>query len=224
MKRLTAWSFSRWETYTKCPYFAKLRYFDRLPEPPPGRPLIRGSAIHLEAEKYLKAKRKPRKIPASLRFFEEDFAQLRKQRAVAEGKWGFDKNWKPTGFFDADIWCRMILDARVRLAKKTKAARVIDFKTGREYPKHEQQLELYALGGFSADLTLETITSEMWYLDSGDSWEVEFNREEHHKMLLGKWAERVEPMLSDTKFIATPSEDSCKWCPFKNGKGCDARA
>ncbi len=209
--KFQAWSFSRWGDYDKCPQFAYYRHLEKLPEEK-GEPLLRGSRVHKEAEVYLKAKRKPKKIPPSLRFFEEDFALLRKQKAVAEGRWAFDVGWNLVPYFDDKVWCRMIVDARTK-------NRIIDFKTGREYPKHDQQLELYAVGGFSADPTLQTIHAEMFYLDSGDSTELEFDRTKYYDSLVQTWDDRVGPMMEDNTFDPTPGDEACRWCPHGCSRG-----
>ena len=223
--KITAWSFSRWSTYDQCPRFAKYRYIDKLDEPPAGPALLRGREVHDDAEWYLTAKPKPKRLPPALTYFEEDFNELRKQRAVAEGKWGFDEHWEPTDYFGPDIWCRMILDVFVRRPKRT--ARVIDFKTGREYSaKHRQQLELYAVGAWNMDDDLQIVIAEMWYLDSGESTEVTFSRKNHEAELTDLWAQRTEAMLVDETFDPTPSKDACKWCPHHKKKGgpCDVGA
>ena len=50
---VTAWSISRLNTYTQCPFKFKLTAIDRIKEPQ-SPAMARGAAIHKEAENYLK--------------------------------------------------------------------------------------------------------------------------------------------------------------------------
>jgi hypothetical protein len=212
---IKAWSYSRYGTWKKCARRARYQYVDKLDQGPKSRALSRGIEIHEHAENYLKAQRRPKKIPAALSRFETMFAELRGQKAESELEITFTEEWEPTGWFDADAWCRIKVDAIA-------GPRIIDFKTGRIYADHAEQLELYALAGFLRNPELETITGELWYLDSGDLTEADFTQDEV-PALTALWEMRIKPMFEDRTFEPNPSP-LCGWCPYSGKKGgpCDA--
>ncbi len=51
IQKITAWSFSRYGDYQKCPLMAKFKAIDKIKEPS-NKYLKRGTAIHKEAELY----------------------------------------------------------------------------------------------------------------------------------------------------------------------------
>jgi hypothetical protein len=208
-----AWSYSRLQDYEKCPAFAKYKHLDKIDEGPKGPALLRGGEIHKDAENYLKGE--VRGLPETLRYFKDEFSDLKKKKAVAEGQWSFDVGMNPVEWFSKQSWVRMIVDA---CTKNTKSARIIDFKTGKLWPHHEDQLSLYALGGFSAFGGLKKIEAELWYLDHGEMKSSEYEVDEV-PALLKYWQKRSKPMMEDYKYPATPSRESCKWCNFKASKG-----
>lgn len=52
IKKITSWSFSRWNIYDQCALKAKYKFIDKLPEPR-AQPLERGNIIHKQAELYI---------------------------------------------------------------------------------------------------------------------------------------------------------------------------
>lgn len=209
---ITAWSASRVFGYENCPRQAKYRYIDKLPEVT-GDPLIRGKKIHALGEDYLKAT-SITPVPNSFRYVEDELCALRKQKAVAEEQWGFDRDWNEASWFKATI--RMILDAR---APRGGVMRVVDFKTGRPRAvKDEDQLGLYAAGTFERFPKIRTVRAELWYLDIGQIIELRFNRKEALAEREA-WEERAQKMLDDKAFDPTPGKWTCKWCSFGKSKG-----
>jgi hypothetical protein len=213
MPGFKAWSYSRLTDYEKCPAFAKYKYLDKLDEGPKGPALLRGGEIHKDAEEYLKGEK--RTLPETLKYFKSEFSDLKKKKAVAEGQWAFNAGLNPVEWFSPSTWVRMIVDAQV---SNTKSARVIDFKTGKLWPHHEDQLSLYAMGGFSAFTGVKKIKTELWYLDYGEMKSSEYELVDAPE-LLKYWQKRSKPMLEDTKYPTTPSQNSCRWCNFKASKG-----
>lgn len=216
-QKITAWSFSRFNDYAKCPYYAKLKFIDKLREPDnPAQ--AKGSAIHKAAENYIKGKDKT--LDPSLKNFKAEFNKLVKLKAQAEAEWAFNSKWEPTGWFDKDAWCRIKIDA---VCVKDGQLIVIDFKTGKIYPNHAEQLELYAIGGFLQNThkgAPDDLEAQDWYLDlpaeNPDSigWE-DFKRADC-KDLIKKWESKTKAMLTDTKFLHKPGPH-CNRCHFRKG-------
>ena len=142
------WSFSRLMIFEQCAYRAKLQSIDKIPDNTPKTAADRGTAIHTEAEIYVKG---DGPLPLSLAKFQTDFESLRRHyadgRVFLEGEWGFDNQWNRTTW--AQAWLRLKCDAVVALGDDTIA--VIDLKTGARFGnevKHLDQLHLYAVASF----------------------------------------------------------------------------
>lgn len=123
----------------------------------------------------------------------------------------------------APPWLRMKIDALVMHDAKT--ATVIDYKTGKKYGnevKHGEQLQLYALATFMRYPELETVFSELWYLDQDIVTSVRVPR----KMGLRyaeKFAKRGNAIVDCLDFPPNPNVHSCRWCQYGpwNGGQCE---
>jgi len=213
IEKITAWSYSRWATYRTCAYKAKLKFIDKLPEPS-GPAAERGTLIHALAQSYLEGMFK--KLPEELKLFKEEFKELKKGSVECEGEWAFTRTWQPTGWFAADVFCRIKTDAYLE-DRKGHAARVVDFKTGKVNEEHITQLELYALGAFLRNPHLRAVTAELWYLDKGVVEKREFEQG-IIPTLKDNWVNNTRAMLVDTRFAPTPSA-ACRWCHFRKDNG-----
>ena len=226
---IKSWSHSRIVDFEKCNYRAYLKYAQRIPEPP--RPLKpgqteqandRGTRVHTMAEDYVRGTANT--LPAELKNFPDEFERMRelyKGGAVSlEGEWGMDIEWAPTAWESA--WLRLKLDAFVVL-NETEAV-TIDYKTGRKFGneiKHDEQLRLYQLCAFLRYPQLETIHTELWYLDVNELTRRTFTRaqglrfkEYFHRRGLG--------MTTCMEFKPNPNKHSCRYCEYGpwNGGQC----
>lgn len=220
VKQFTAWSFSRWKDWTECPLKARLKHLDKVPEGAKGPALLRGEAIHIDAQKFTEGK--VRKIPESLKLFAKEFAELKRMKAIAEGKWAMTVAWKPIDFFDWNrAWCRVVLDAHYYLPRRHHAV-VIDHKTGKIYPDNKAQIELYVIAGFAHYDMADTIEARLWYLDQGEILPKGdagvFTRKKDLPALQKKWKQNVIPMMTDKKFLPRPG-DYCSRCAYSARRG-----
>ena len=214
--RITAWSFSRLQDYRKCPLFAKFKHVDKIREPG-NDAMARGSAIDKMGEDFIMGRLK--KCPSEVESFKEEFTELRKRKAVCQEQWAFNANWEETGWFDSDAWLRIKTDV-YSLNLKTNTLLLVDNKTGKVREEHEEQVELYALGGLLKFPELETVDPRIWYTDQGVEVPEEpklYTRKDLPK-LKTYWLKQVKPMLSDTRFAPKPSSN-CQWCFFSKKKG-----
>lgn len=222
-----AWSYSRYADYKQCPARFKYKHIDRLPDP--GSPAMqRGSDIHREGERYLKAGRKAAP-PKTYTHFKDEMKQLVGLNPMVEQQWGFTRDWTPTGWFDRDTWLRIICDVTVLYDDGT--ADLIDFKTGRKYDTNEEQIELFSMSGFMMWPEVNHVTARLWYLDvpdgpnDGDPHSDstanttirEYTRDQFDKARKS-WEKRIQPMFNDTRFAPRPNE-KCKWCAYSKAKG-----
>lgn len=219
---IKAWSYSRLTVFEQCPLRAKIAFIDRIPEPerplPPGKTEHandRGTRVHEAAELFVKG---GVELLPELEKFRAEYENLRALYAAGkvslEGEWGIDVDWKPVAWMDRNVWCRVKLDAMVRLDDKT--AVVIDYKTGKKSGnevKHAEQTQLYAIATMGRYPDLENIVAELWYLDQDDMTVFEYSKDDIERYRQ-RFTERGDAMTLCEEFVAKPSIFNCKWCPY----------
>lgn len=208
--KFTAWSYSRLAAWEECPLKAKLKLIDKLEEPD-SPALQRGKEAHTLAEMYATGKLDD--LPEALVEFADEFDELRRKEPLVEQQWAFNSQWQPTGWFDRDAWLRVICDAVVIDGPE---AIVIDHKTGKAKDQYQEQVELFALAVFSKYPDVQTVMTQLWYLDHGVLVEDEFGRDEYEK-LVDKWTARTGPFFADDQFAPRPGQ-YCRWCHFSRAK------
>lgn len=215
---ITTASFSRLLTFEKCPYEAKLKFVDKIPEPDhlKSKAAERGTLVHFAAENYVKGET-PYLI-AELKAFEDELNMARALYAEGavqvEEDWAFTKNWTQTGWTVADTWLRMKLDLCVVIDD---TAWVIDHKTGRKFGnevKHNEQGQLYALAVFLRDPSINKVIVEFWYHDQDDITIVQYTRKQGLRFQM-VFDQRFRKMTMTKDFKPRPSIHNCKWCPYK---------
>lgn len=218
---MKSWSFSSLNDFEKCKYYSYLKRVQKIPEPerplPPGKTEHandRGSRIHDHAELFVRGKEKM--IVSEMRSFETEFNSLRESfklgKVQLEGEWGMSKDWEPVDWKDA--WLRLKLDALVFLSPTEAVA--VDYKTGRKFGnevKHAEQLSLYQLVTFMRYPKLETVHTELWYLDQDDITSVTYHRNQGIRFRY-KWDKRGSAMMDAVDFPPNPNVFSCKYCMY----------
>lgn len=211
-----AWSYSRLSQWETCPAQFKYKHIDKLKEEQ-SPAMARGDKIHKAAAAWLTAAPESLAPPIELAKFARLFGQLRAIPAedrFVEQQWGFNAKWRPTGWFGADTWLRVVLDAGVVYPDGT--ADVIDHKTGKKYGSNQDQMQLFALATFCRFPHVSEVMTRLWYLDSGDEEVAEFKQEDRSTMV-ADWEKRVAPLFADTVFAPRPNE-KCRWCSFAKSK------
>ena len=110
--KINAWSHARLLEFEKCPFKAKLKYIDRIPEPerplPPGKKEHandRGSRVHKAAELYVSGQQET--LPVELNDFAHEMEKLRslyqEGKVSLEEEWAIDQDWEPTTWFAEDV-------------------------------------------------------------------------------------------------------------------------
>jgi hypothetical protein len=219
---IKTWSYSRLTVFEQCPLRAKLAFIDRIPEPerplPPGKTEHandRGTRIHEAAEMFVRG---GVELIPELQHFLPEFENLRtlyaQGKVSLEGEWGINREWKPVAWMDRDVWCRVKLDAMVRLHPEQ--AVVIDYKTGKKSGnevKHAEQGQLYAVGTANRNPELEEVIVEFWYTDQNEITSKIYDLDdiEHFRQ---KFHDRGITITSAMEFPAKPNIFNCKWCPY----------
>lgn len=213
-------SFSALEKYEKCPLSAKIKYVDRIKEPPSDNTALeRGNRVHKDAEDFVQqvsdVQMKP--LAKELRNFTAEMWKLREWYALGavhiEEDWAFRRDWSQCGWSDKDVWLRVKLDILVRMEGDHLV--VADHKTGKVYQiKHNDQGMLYAIAALLRFPDAKKITVEFWYHDQDELSCVSYTPEQ----VMARWPtieKRLDLMTTATKFPARPSIDNCRYCPWK---------
>lgn len=100
---------------------------------------------------------------------------------------------------------------------------IVTHNTGRVRDSYEPQLELYALTGLLMFPSVNTVDTELWFVDAGRKVEGQRYTRNDLEMLKARWTDRVTPMLEDVEFRPTPNQ-YCRSCHFsKSNAGiCEA--
>lgn len=214
--RITAWSYSRYSTWIKCAFMLKCNAILRIKQPS-NYFMERGTDIHNKGEQYLLGN--IRGIPPEYKMFGDEMKMIKGMGALPEVDLAVAKGWKPSAGDDwNNVWCRAKVDADIPHEDETEST-LIDYKTGRYYPSHDEQGELYSICKFSHAKEVKIVDVEFWYLDSGDVKDFQYKRKDLAK-LKKKWENRTKPMLTDTTFKPNPGQQ-CRKCFYssKNGSG-----
>ena len=236
---IEAGSFSRLSVYEDCAKRGYYAYAARIPEPDRGEPHKkcpinpetgkrewydhRGIRIHSSADNFVRGIID--KYCVELKCFDIELTNTRaayEERLVySEQDWAFDDEWQVTGWFDSNAWMRIKLDifqAIEGTRDEPIEACAIDLKSGKIFGnevKHQEQVQLYALGAFKRYPSLEKVHTELWYCDQDEIKTLTYRRNQALRFQKG-WDKRMDRMLSDTIFKAAPSQEACKWCPYRD--------
>lgn len=213
-------SFSVLQDFEKCPFKVYLAKVEKIPEPEigddPDHPLVRGDRVHKEAEAFIKGEGP---LTHDLRRFEQRLTDLQEKYAEGkvscEEKWGFTRQWEPTGFYANDVWLRVIADV-VEFSDDGKSAIVTDWKTGKSWQKdvpHGMQRQLYAISTFMRYPDVDFIQANMAYLDEGKEKPTNYNRSQLTHFL-PKWEQRLSNLTNALTFPPKPNRANCRFCPY----------
>ena len=146
------WSYSKLSLFKKCPYAFALRYIQKVPsvESPAS---ARGSMIHQKLGLYIEGKNVDllfggsKTLPTAIHMDAMPFMEdLRKRFADHRDMVGIEYDIKTSAAWkvvegEEPYWGRLIYDF-----VDMRGSLIVDFKTGKSYPSHEEQAKYYALG------------------------------------------------------------------------------
>lgn len=212
---MSTWSLSRLGTFEKCQAQYKYRYIDQIPTPK-STSAQRGIDTHKIVEDFLLGN--VPSLPDELSFYSQFLTSLKNAGVHAEIKLGVDRSWSPVSWDNEAVWGRAVLDA---LHINGSVANVYDWKTGKPYPEHDDQKELYAAFVFSNYPEVQRVNSFHTYLDSRKTIPKVFDRPDLTG-IVERWTDRVRRMEEAQMFIPNPTF-SCTYCPFSRAKGGPCR-
>jgi CRISPR/Cas system-associated exonuclease Cas4 (RecB family) len=213
----TRWSYSSISTYENCPRQWYYSYIEHIPTAE-NAAMLRGSRLHKLCEDYLNGVQP--EVHYELRKVKKILEDLKARRAQAEVVWIADSMWYPVRE-SRMAWVKAIIDAHVL---EGHTLFVHDFKSGREYPEHRDQLDLYGTIGLQVYPQAKRVEYNAIYLDTGHtSNDGALLRGDMLNSKIRSWSERGIKLMTDVEYKATPSEQKCKWCDYSVRKGGPCR-
>ncbi len=253
MGAITSWSPSRWDKYHICPARAKYDIVQKLcpgcykgelsggfgspvvcsacGERPEDRSeaLVRGEALHLGLEKYIKLA--DEHYPDNIRHpvvreiaWEFKTADVY-DKVLVEVDLVFDALWNHVSKFTKGAWLRAKLDV---LGIHETHARIVDWKSGgvdkmtgapRVDAKHSTALAIYSAAVLCAFPEVQTVESDLVFVDASPVVSPVVHGERVERANLGvlknRLTEMVRPMFEDEEFKPRPGWQ-CAWCPFSS--------
>lgn len=209
------WSYSSCGCYHQCPAKYKYRYRDNIRGTLPQHPAAsRGTEIHAHFEHCLRDCEYH--LPNEFSYYNDFVTTLREHKAQAEVEISLNKEWRLIQPWD-DVWVVSVLD--VSLIEDT-VGRNYDWKTGKIYPEHGDQRELYSLLQFCAYPQLERVIGMHVYVDLRQNRTSEYIRDDV-PALKAKWEEKAHYLFEDEIFPPNPSF-ACTSCEYSryNGGPC----
>lgn len=164
-------------------------------------------------------------VPYDLRKIGQTLDGLRNKSAKPEVIWLVNKDWEPVDVIDQDrAWVKAIVDVH-HMDEQHNILHLFDYKSGREYPSHRSQLELYSILGLLRYPLATRAESGAIYIDGGFTGSEGSIIREMLPKLIEKWDGQARRMEMDDDFIANPG-GACKWCPYSASSGgpCGASA
>lgn len=197
-------------TYESCPAKWKYGYIDNLPYKASAA-MARGSRLHSDCENYLKGNLMV--LPYELKKVAMRLEGLKVKGAKSEETWLLGRDWDTKG---GEPWIKAIIDVHYI---ESNVLHVCDFKSGREYPDHRDQLELYAIMGLCVFPELKRAEYEALYLDTGHvSNEGAILRGDLLESKRLGWNNRAIKIFEDREFKPNPG-GACRWCDYSGAKG-----
>jgi len=205
------WSYSSLSTYESCPakwHYGYILGHEFVPSPA----MVRGTRLHLDCENYLKGNITI--IPYELKKVALKLENLRIKGGKSEETWLLGMDWKPC---KGEPWIKSIIDVHY---VESGVLHVTDFKSGREYPEHREQLELYGLMGLNIYPEVKRVEYDALYLDAGYySNEGSILRGDIAQAKIERWTSRAIRIFEDKQFLPRPSLMSCRFCDYSHKKG-----
>lgn len=206
-----AWSYSRLSGFETCPKkFHALSVAKTIKEEP-NEQTNYGKEVHLAFADFVK-KGKP--LPLHLHQHTALLTQLRNApgEKIVEQQVAINRNFEPTGWFDNDVWCRVISDLTILNPPR---GVLFDYKTGKQYDDFTQ-LRLAGAVIFQLAPEIEELTLSYIWTKNRKVTKEAMSRGQ----IQAVWSDfmprinRYQAAFDKQEFPARPGIH-CKWCPVK---------
>jgi hypothetical protein len=214
-KRPKRHSYSAIARYKECPARYAYGYIMKLPDPPSAA-MARGTRLHGLAESYMLDKKREVPVHFELRKIGLELFRMRELGAIAEQTWMVNKDWEPTDDPEK-AHVKAIIDVHY-LTEDGGVLHCHDYKSGRAYPSHSDQLELYSILGLLRYPNAHRAESGAIYIDSGTTGADGSILRQMLPTLVRRWDADIGRMEDDVEFVPTPGSH-CKWCAYASRTG-----
>lgn len=209
MAGVLPWSYSSLSAFETCPRRYHITRIAKLVKEPQTEATLWGNQVHKALEDAV----------AGTKGLAPNFTQYQpivdRVRATGgkkftEQKFGLTKTFKPTGFFNGDVWLRGVLDLTIVTPK---VGIVLDYKTGKVKTDGDQ-LKLFAAASFAQHPYLEKVKTGYLWLANDKVTTKDFSKEDVPAI----WQEflpriqRMEKAQASDNWLPNPS-GLCGWCP-----------
>lgn len=215
--RPTRHSYSAISKYKECPAAYNYRYVLKLPEPSSAA-MDRGTRLHKLCEDYVTSPSAEVAPPYDVRRIAMKLYHLKTKKAKPEAVWYVNRDWQACD--EGDAWIKGVID--VHYVEK-EVLFLHDYKSGREYPSHADQLELYTALGLCRYEAARRAVSSPLYIDNGVEGRQRSVIREMLPAITRKWGLVIAGMEGDAALLPTPG-GHCKRCAFGVSKGGPCKA
>jgi CRISPR/Cas system-associated exonuclease Cas4 (RecB family) len=211
---MSAKSYTQVSMYEKCPQQYNFRYKEHLPRAREQSPAAaRGSLIHKSIEDFMNDE-KPAVHP-EIESYQEWLGELKEDpTSIPEYEFCISSDWELLEWDDPNGYFRGYMD--LKLQEDTHGF-VYEFKTGKKYPDHAQQMHIYATVELSLNDHLEDVTSTAVYLDKHETKEIVYMQAMNNTAKYF-WSRRIDKLEHDKIYAPRPGP-YCRWCDFGKDKG-----
>lgn len=213
-------SYSRMSLYKKCPASYEWQYVLGNKQPfVPGSAASRGLDIHQSIENwYTDQGNLSEEIPHKMALkLNETYLDIIAEKCTVHPEYEFavNKDWEPCGFEDEEAVIRGYIDNLFLYEDKVL---IHEYKTGREYPEHEEQKLLYGIIALTLWHQYSEVLIEGIYLDLKKVVPTRVNRTFLKKMQ-DVWKRDIAKL--DVPIYPARPGIHCRWCPksSKNAEG-----
>jgi hypothetical protein len=210
-----SFSLTKITTYEKCALKYKFRYILNLPETK-GAAATRGVDNHKFIEDYI---REEIPLPASLDFYQSWLKSMRGPMAFPEHKIAVNDKWQLCGWEDPDAYLRAVVDLKYVLSAESVVN--YDWKTGKIYPDHVDQKQLYAALVSAEHPEAVEIRSVHVYVDLMKNTEQIYHKDQLPSIQV-QWDRRIGVVAGDTQYMPSPGYH-CTWCGYSRKIGGPCR-
>lgn len=202
------YSYSRLNTYKKCPAKFKYTYVDKIPVIRiTSERANRGLEIHQSVEEFINGS-SDRLHDDIHEHYGQYFLSLRELHEgdlFPEYAWGLTKGWEPCNYDDPNAMLRGYIDLLI------KPVDIQEYKTGKMYPDHAFQSMIYGIVGLVTSGEPEvTVTRTYFDLKKNE-------RDVYKAVLLDYYKEEVQKVIDEIEaediYPAMPSY-LCQFCEF----------
>ncbi len=211
MNKPTRWSYSSISTWKQCHLKWKYSYIDGI-EWPSSAAMSRGTRMHLMAEEFVNGT--VQVVPSEIKNMGPTLLSLKGMGAKAEEVWLLDDKWNPVQD-QSKAWIKAIIDVHYVLDD---VLYVKDYKSGRMYPDHLNQLELYGLIGLKTFPEVKRVETSAIYMDLAHEGSQGSIIPQMLPKMIEPWDTEAKAMMGAESYEPTVSA-ACAWCPYSKRKG-----